>query len=283
MATFYNQATLTYNGNVTNSNITTGEIREAPSATKDAVIGTYGANDNITYVINIVNTGSSDYTNFTIEDNLGSYSFGTETRVPLDYVENSVQYYVNGVRQTAPAVTAGPPLEISGINVPAGSNATVIYVARANRFAPLAEDGTITNTAVISGTGITDITVSETVTAENEAALTINKSLSPETVTENSTVTYTFVIQNSGNTAITAADTVTVTDTFDPILSDITVTFNGSEWTETANYTYDEATGLFTTALGQVTVPAATYTQDLATGAWIINPGVSTLVITGTI
>ena len=48
-------------------------------------------------------------------------------------------------------------------------------------------------------------------------------------------------------------------------------------------HTYDETTGLFTTNAGQITVPAATYTQDAATGAWIINPGVSTLIITGTV
>ena len=38
MAVFTNQATLTYNGNVINSNITTGEILEVLSATKTAVI-----------------------------------------------------------------------------------------------------------------------------------------------------------------------------------------------------------------------------------------------------
>jgi len=37
MATFFNQATLTYNNNVINSNITSGEIQEVLSITKTAV------------------------------------------------------------------------------------------------------------------------------------------------------------------------------------------------------------------------------------------------------
>ena len=71
--------------------------------------------------------------------------------------------------------------------------------------------------------------------------------------------------------------------TFLPILKDITVTFNGTTWTEPANYTYNEATGLFTTIAGQITIPAAAYTRDTATGALVINPGASTLTVTGTI
>ena len=53
MATFTNQATLRYNGNVVNSNITTGELLEVLSATKTAVIDTYSQGSDITYVINI--------------------------------------------------------------------------------------------------------------------------------------------------------------------------------------------------------------------------------------
>jgi hypothetical protein len=41
MATFFNQATLTYRGGATNSNIVTGEIREVLSANKTASSDTY--------------------------------------------------------------------------------------------------------------------------------------------------------------------------------------------------------------------------------------------------
>ena len=127
------------------------------------------------------------------------------------------------------------------------------------------------------------LSATETITAAEEANLTISKSLFPTVVTENGQITYTFVIQNTGNTPIVATDNAIITDTFDPILSDLIVTFNGATWTAPANYTYNPATGQFTTNPGQITVPAATYTQDPDTGAVIIQPGVSTLTVTGTI
>lgn len=283
MARFTNQAQLRYGNSVANSNIAVGEILEVLSATKTAVRSTYGQNDTITYIISIINSGTTAFSNITLTDNLGAYAFDTTTVTPLTYVEGTVNYYVNGVVQTAPAVTAGPPLVITGISIPAGGNATIIYEAEVNQYAPLATNATITNTAVISGGGVTPITVTETVTSENEPILIITKSVSPVPVTENGTLTYTFLIQNIGNTAADAATNVVVTDTFDPILTNLTATFNGTAWTAGTNYTYDETTGAFASVAGQITVPAATYAQDSTTGAWIVNPGVSTLVITGTV
>ncbi len=283
MAVFTNQATLRYNGNVINSNIATGEIIEVLSATKTAVITSYNQGSDITYVINIVNSGTIAFTGLTITDNLGEYAFGTGTRVPLDYVDGSVRYYIDGILQAAPAVTAEPSLVISGISVPADGVATIIYVARANGFAPLGIGNSIINTAVISGGGITDITVTETVTPESGPRLTITKTISPETVTENGQLTYTFTIQNIGNTAAVATDNVAVTDTFNPILSGLTVALNGVIWAESVNYTYDETTGEFATIPSQITVPAATYVQDPVTGEWIIEPGVAVLTVTGTV
>ena len=283
MATFTNQATLRYNGNVVNSNITTGELLEVLSATKTAVIDSYTQGSNVTYVINIVNSGTITFTGISITDNLGAYPLGTETYVPLDYVEGSTQYYLNGVLQATPVVVAGPPLVISGITVPANGVATIIYVASANQYAPLNLDGTITNSAVISGGGVTDITVTETVTAESGARLTISKSICPTTVTENGRLTYTFVIQNLGNMPAVATDNVSITDTFNPILTGLTVTLNDVVWAEGVNYTYSETTGEFATIPSQITVPAATYTQDPVTGEWLIDPGIAVLTVTGTV
>ena len=100
---------------------------------------------------------------------------------------------------------------------------------------------------------------------------------------DNDRVTYTFVIQNTGNQAVVATDNATITDTFDPILTALTVTFNGTAWTQGVQYNYDETTGVFATIPGQILVPAATYTQDPVTGAYTGNPGIATLVVTGTI
>ena len=283
MATFTNQATLRYNGNIVNSNITTGELLEVLSATKTAVIDTYNQGSDVTYVINIVNSGAVAFTGLSITDNLGEYPFGTGTLVPLDYVDGSVRYYVNGVLQSVPVVTAGPPLNISGLIVPANGVTTVIYVARANQYAPLDLESIITNTAIISGGGITEITVTETITPESGARLTVSKSICPRTITENSRLTYTFVIQNTGNTPAIIADNVGITDTFNPILTDLIVTFNDVTWTENVNYTYSETTGEFATIPGQITIPAAVYMQDPVTGEWMIEPGVGVLTVTGTV
>lgn len=284
MATFQNQATLTYGANVTVSNVVTGELQQAVSVTKYAVTDTYNAGEVLTYVISLVNGGSVTLTDLTVTDDLGAYSQGGTQRVPLDYVAGSLAYYLNGVRQEAPVISGTDPLTVTGITLPAGSNAILVYQAAVNELASPAAGGSVTNTATVTGTGIpAPITASETVNASTEAFLTIAKSLSPTTVSEGDRLTYTFVIQNFGNTPVTATDDATVTDVFDPILSDLAVTFNGTVWAEGAEYTYDEATGSFATVPANITVPAATYTQNPITGAWSVVPGVRTLTVTGTV
>ena len=283
MASFTNFATLSYNGGTTNSNIVTGEILEALTAVKTAVSANYSAGDRITYALSLVNTGTTAVTDYTVTDNLGSYTVGANTVYPLAYNAGTVRYYINGVLQAAPAVTAGPPLTVTGLTVPAGGNAVLIYETTATNVAPLATGNSITNTATITGGGLTNpITAQATVETANSADLTISKALSPTTVTENGQITYTFVISNTGNTGATAADNVIVTDTFDPILRNIAVTYNGTAWTEGTNYTYNATTGVFATQAGQITVPAALFTQN-ADGTFTVTPGTATLVITGTI
>ena len=91
------------------------------------------------------------------------------------------------------------------------------------------------------------------------------------------------MVQNTGNVAATESASALITDTFNPILSNLSVSFNGAAWTEGEQYTYNEVTGEFATVAGQITVPEAAYTQDATTGAWFVNPGVSTLIVTGTV
>lgn len=283
MARFTNQAQLRYGDEVTNSNIAVGEIREVLSATKTAVRETYGQRDNVTYIISIVNSGQTAFTGATLVDDLGEYDFGERELTPLTYIPGTIKYYVDGVLQPTPAVTAGPSLTVSGLTIPAQGNAIIVYEAELNSYAPLGVDATITNTAIITANAVTPITVQETINAEEQPLLTITKSVSPVPVTENGTLTYTFVIQNLGNTAATEETGVVITDTFNPVIKNLTATFNGTAWAEGTDYTYDETTGVFASVAGRITVPAATYTQDTTTGAWGINPGVSTLVISGTV
>lgn len=284
MAFFTNQATLRVGDTVTNSNITVGELIEALTVTKTAVTDTYTQDGDITYVVNLVNTGSAGFEALTVTDDLGGYTVGTDTVYPLTASAGAVRYFVNGVLQPAPDVTVGPPLVIGGISVPAGGNAAIVYEARTTAFAPPADDGAIVNEVTVTGGGLlTPVTDTETVRAAVAPLLTVTKSLSPLTVSENGTVTYTFTIRNTGNTPIVATDDAVLTDLFDPVLSGLTATYNGVPLAEGEGYTYDETTGLFTTAPGQITVPAATFMQDPATGEWVTVPGTATLVVSGTV
>ena len=231
MAIFTNRATLIYGGLVQNSNTVTGEIVEVLELTKDALQETYTVGEDITYALSLTNTGATPYTGLTLVDDLGAYSFGTEILYPLTYDEGTIRYYVNGTLQTAPTVTATQPLTVTGINVPGGGNALILYSATVTNTAPLQTGGEITNTATLLG-GCEPITAAETVTARAAADLRITKGLSPASVACNGTVTYTLTIENYGNTPVVATDNAVVTDTFDPILTGLTATFNGAPLTE---------------------------------------------------
>ena len=279
MPQFTNQAQLSFSGGVVNSNIAVGQILDVLSATKTALRENYAVGETVVYAVNLINSGTTSYTNLTLTDDLGAYTVGTDTVTPLTYTPNSVLYLINGVPQADPAVTAGPPLTVSGISVPAGGNTTVIYEVTVNSFADPQTDGSITNTVTVSG-GITPITASETVTATVSPALSITKSIEPVPVTENGRVTYTFLIENTGNTPVVATDNASVSDLFDPILTNLSVSFNGEAWTEGANYAYDETTGQFTTNPGEITLPAATFTQN-PDGSWSVTPGTAVLTVSG--
>ncbi len=284
MAQFTNQAQLSYNNTVVNSNVVVGEILEVVSANKTAVVDTYSAGSTVTYVISIVNSGSTPITNLAVADDLGAYEQGGETRVPLSYVAGSVQLFINGVLQTPPIVTTTPALSFSGITLPANSDLVLVYSADVNDFAPLGVGDSIVNTATITGNGIpAPVTVSETITPEEAPQLRITKSLEPVPVSENGVLTYRFVIDNYGNVATVATDNVALSDLFDPILSGITVSLDGTTWTEGVQYNYDETTGQFDTVPGQIIIPAATYTQDPITGVWSTVPGTVVLTVTGTV
>lgn len=285
MASFTNQATLTYNGQQVNSNVVTGQIASTLTMAKTPVGTVYGPGDTITYVVSLVNTGAAAVENQTLTDDLGGYAIsGGQTAYPLAYVEDSIQYYVNGVLQSAPTVTPGPPLAVTGLSVPAGGNALLIYEASLTSAAPLAVGSQITNTATLTGAGRADpLTAQAVVTVGDGPILTIVKSLSPTSVGENGQLTYTFLIQNTGNEAAGADAAITVSDLFNPILSNLTAALNGQPLVLTTDYTYSQTTGQFDTVPGRITVPAATYAQDTATGDWIVTPGEATLTVTGTV
>lgn len=283
MARFTNYATLSYTGGSTDSNTVIGELVETLTAAKTAVSDLYESDGKVTYALSLVNTGTAPATGVTVSDDLGGYTFGIGTVYPLAYREGTVRQFINGTLSNAPMVTAGPPLTFSGITVPAGGNVVIVYEADVTSYAPLGQEATITNTATVTGTGLAAaLTAQATVNNRTQVDLRITKALSPTVVQENGQLTYTFVIENDGSTAAVAADQITLTDTFDPLLRNIAVTFNGASWTEGTNYTYNAQTGAFATVAGQITVPAATYTQN-ADGTYAVTPGAATLTVTGTV
>jgi len=283
MATFTNRATLTYNGRTVDSNTVTGTINEPLTVTKNALSDAYSDGETVTYVVSLVNSGGTALNGLILTDDLGGYTVNGQTVYPLEFVEGSVAYYTNGALQADPSVTSTVPLVIEGISVPAGGSALLIYQSRITEFAGLGADDYVINTATVRGGGLAEtVSDSETINARNEPMLSIIKGLTPTTIGENGTITYTFEIQNVGNRATLVEDNVTVTDVFDPILNITSVTLDGVVLTEGVEYTYDEATGSFSTTPGFVNVPAATFVQN-PDGSYTVTPGSVTLEVNGTI
>ncbi len=283
MAIFTNQATLIYNGQSTSSNVTTGEILTGLSLTKTAITDTYGKDGRVVYIVTVANAGGA-VTGATLTDDLGGYAVGANTVYPLTYTAGSLIYYQNGAPATGAVAAGGPPLVITGIDIPAGGNVQLIYEATTNEYTPNALGASVINTAELTGGGINEpLTDTATVDAAADVALTIAKAVCPAVVNDDGTLTYTFIIQNAGNTEVPATDDLVVTDTFNPILNPITVTLNGTVLAEGTEYTYDETTGVFATLPGVISVPAATYVQDPVSGVYSATPGVSVLTVTGTV
>ena len=285
MATFYNRATLSYDGGVVNSNTTEAELVSGLTLTKTAVSQDYTEDSSVVYAITLSNMSATAYTSLSINDNLGAYTLiGGGEVIPLNYVTGSMLYYLNGVLQPSPTVISVGGLEISNINLPANSTATFIYEAQTNEYAPLLAGSSITNTTSTNGgVGIGILTDTATVTVREGAELTIAKAVCPPVITDNSELTYTIIVQNLGNTAIVATDGVIISDVFNPILTGLTVMLDGVALLEGVGYSYNATTGEFSTLDGTVTVPAATYTQDPTTGVITTTPGVTTLTIMGTV
>ena len=284
MASFSNQATLRYNGLSVSSNMVTGQMISPLSLTKTAGEDAYAPGDTLSYVISVVNDGSVTYDGLTLTDDLGGYELGASTAYPLAYVADSVRYFINGVPQPAPAVTPGPPLSVTGLSVPAGGNAMLVYETEVTAAAPLLAGSQITNTATLSGPGLTAPQTAEaSVNVETGAELSVVKSLSPATVAPNGQLSYSFTIQNSGNEAAGTDANVTISDLFDPILKDISVSLNGQPMARNTGYSYNQSSGQFDTVPGVITVPAAAYAQTASTGDWIVTPGEAVLTVTGTV
>lgn len=296
MATpFTNKAIISYNGVNSVSNTVSGEINDVLSINKTAVYNKYVRGDTVTFTVSLINLSNQAFTDLTITDDLGAYSFtptGATTPItlrPLTYKTGSVSWFVDGVPQTTAltvTIATNGNLVISGVDVTAqgvGTGIThVMYSAIINENAPIgtAAELKIENTVAASGTGITgDLKAKEEIFPEQKLDVTIEKGVSPTSVPENGTLTYTLTISNYGARASTVDDDVILTDTFIPYLANIDVKLDGITWPDT-NYNYG-TDGKFVTVTDALTLNAATITQNTTTGVWEITPSKRVLTISG--
>lgn len=283
-----NQATLTYQYGTTTaqaaSNVASVLLREALSASKTTLDTSYRRGGELTYILSATNSSANALTNVTLSDNLGGYtpSSGASTVYPLTYL-GPAQLYINGV--LSGSITPTSTADGIVFTVPSLASlatATILYKASVNENAALGSTSTIVNTLTVAADNITDSsTAAHIITVEDYADVSIVKDMSPDTLTDGSTITYTFTLYNYGNTAATG---VVLNDTFSPAPTNLTVTINGTA-VPSSDYVY--SSGVLTLpesgADTTLSVPAATYTQSASTGTVTVTPGVTTVVVTGTI
>ncbi len=233
--------------------------------------------ENITYQVYVRNDGTQPLFNVTISDDLG----GTGT--PLSFVGGTASVNVNGVNNQITPSTTNPLSFTLPNSLASGEQATLTFVLRVDPALSSAVE-TITNTATISANegsaagAVISVTPAPTatITLEDFAFLTIDKSVSSNEVFPGQAFEYTLNLENSG---VLAASGVVLTDVLPAGFSvnSITATTGGVETTyNVGDYSVDSSTNTLTLPTGsgaEIVVPASVGGVN----------GVTTVKITGTI
>lgn len=246
----------------------------------------YSQNSEITFVISINNNNNSVIKNIKIQDDMGTYCLGQDicdaSFAPLTYIGPSI-LYIGGAfsANIEPKISNGKILfEIS--NIPSRSNALIIYKTAANNFAPLSSGSRIISTISISADEISKtITDSSTLNVIDEADIRIIKNMNPNPVLTGEKITYNFSLYNYGNTEAT---NVVLNDTFTPAPDTVNVYLNSQELSILDfSYTNSALTIPSYNSNVSISIPAANFIQDNVTGLISIEPGTTSIIVTGQI
>lgn len=233
--------------------------------------------DNVTYQIYVRNDGTLPLYNVTISDDLGGVGN------PLSFVSGTASVNINGVNSTIVPTSVNPLTFVLVNPLDAGDQATITFVMRVSAGLNSAVDSII-NTATISaneGSETGDvITVNPnptaTITLEDFASVSINKSVSSNEILPGETFSYTISLENSGNLD---ANGIVITDVLPDgfTIDSITSVSEGVQTVyQAGEYSVDTTTNTLTLPVGsgpEIIVPASTETES----------GLTIITITGSI
>ncbi|HWQ59352.1 MAG TPA: hypothetical protein VN540_10065 [Clostridia bacterium] len=282
-----NQAVLTYRCGTNDcsvaSNIATTQLRGPLSVTKLALGDSYRAGEALTFLLLLENVGVSQLTNIELADDLGAFTLPGPVQVtPLDCAGRALLFVDGALRAELTPVANDSGAVFALGSLPAGSRALIFYRARVNSYAPLATGSTITNNVVAAAPGISEpVLATCTLTVADYADVSILKAMSPNPLTEGGALTYAFTIYNYGNSP---AEDLVLSDQFSPVPLTIAVALDGAP-VGSACFSYNEGNFVYPQACSGMTpsVPAASFSQDPATGFVAINPGMMLLTVSGII
>lgn len=283
-----NQATLNYRYGTSSasavSNIVTALIGTQLSIEKTSLTETYRIGQDITYVISISNNGGTVTGDITVFDDLGSFTFNGNEYTPLTYL-GPAQLFVNGVFESdiEPDFNEnGIIFELEGLD--AEANLQIIYRARVNEFANGEQESSITNTVTVENNCFCPCdeptTDSAIIVSENFADVRIVKSVCPNPIICGEELTFSFEISNYGNIE---AREIVLTDTFVPLLNDITVRINGNVIPE-SDYDYNNGVLTLPNENGdEIIIPAAEFQRNPTTGVVTVTPSKIIISVSGTL
>ncbi len=250
------------------SNIATTNLLSEYSLTsrKLAPVAEFRPGDNVSYFIQVTNTGSSALQSVTVVDDLGGATG------PLNYIDASAYLNINGNITALNPTTTTPSLTFV---LPGGLQpneiATISYVARVDSAIDPATQSivnvaTVTGTDATGGTVASDVNPTATITLEDFADVQIVKTVSAEEITAGNPFSYVITLENSGNAE---ARDVVITDVLPTgfVVNSITSNTDGTLTVfDAQNYTVETSTNTLTlpnnASTQSIVVPPVTSTTS---------------------